>query len=204
MIIILIQIFILIYSIIAHEIAHGYVAYLLGDPTAKNEGRLTLNPLPHIDFIGSILLPAIFIVSGSGLIFGWAKPVPIDNRYFKNFSKDILITALSGPLCNITIAIIFSLLLKLSTIIGLANISLINFVLIMTIQINLVLAIFNLIPIPPLDGSHILEHFLPYRARIQYEQIAPYGILIIFLLAYLGILSWFLNLFLMPIYRLLL
>lgn len=199
--IIIIQFFILIYAIIFHEVSHGYAAYFLGDRTAKYMGRLTLNPIPHIDLLGSILLPAVFLLFPTGIIFGWAKPVPINSNNLRNPKRDTFLVAVAGPVSNILIALVASIILKLSLFLGLHFNELITMIFVFVIQINLVLAIFNLLPIPPLDGSHILEYFLSYKARYYYEQFAPYGIIAIFLLAYLGILGRILEVFLLPILR---
>ncbi len=158
---------ILLYSIILHEISHGYVAYKLGDPTAKYEGRLTLNPISHIDFIGTILLPAITFLT-SGFIFGWAKPVPYNPFNLKNPSRDSVLIALAGPLTNILLMTIFLFFYKIFP----------NEVFLFGIRINLILALFNLLPIPPLDGSKILLFKIPIE---NYLFLEMYGILFIFL-----------------------
>ncbi|MFA5879412.1 MAG: site-2 protease family protein [Candidatus Margulisiibacteriota bacterium] len=198
---IIIQLAILIYAIIFHEVAHGYAAYYFGDRTAKYMGRLTLNPIPHIDLVGSILLPAVFLASGAGIILGWAKPVPINDNNFNNPKKDMLLVALAGPCANILLALLASAILKIGGLLGIQYYEIINMILIFVIQLNLVLALFNLIPIPPLDGSHILEYFLSYKAKYYYEQFAPYGIIVIFALAYFGILGQILSVFLIPLMR---
>ncbi len=189
---IILKITILIISIIFHEVAHGYVAYRFGDPTAKNLGRLTLNPIPHIDILGSIILPALFILSGSGFILGWAKPVPVEPAFFRNPLKDMMWVALAGPLTNITLAITASAILRtifLSAPPGFINPnSLLLWALQYTIMINIVLALFNMLPIPPLDGSKVLLPFLPSQAQYQFLKLEPFGFLIVFALAYFGVL----------------
>lgn len=183
----LLLIAILLFSITFHEYAHGWVAAKLGDPTAKNAGRLSLNPLAHIDLFGTILLPIILLVSttlaGRPFTLGYAKPVPINPNYFKNPKKDIKWIGLSGPAANILLAFILMLLIK------------INFplqeILIIGALINLILAIFNLIPIPPLDGSRIIISFLPPRLAQNYLKIEPFGFFIILFLIWIGILEWF-------------
>ncbi len=149
---------ILIVSIIAHEVAHGLAALCQGDPTAKNAGRLTLNPIPHIDPIGSILLPALFALGGSPIVFGWAKPVPINPYNFRSHRWGEALVAAAGPLTNIGIILIFSAILHFVPV----SLAFGQFAAVV-IVINIVLALFNLMPIPPLDGSKILFSFIPQR-----------------------------------------
>lgn len=149
---------ILIVSIIAHEVAHGIAALAQGDPTAKYAGRLTLNPIPHIDMFGSILLPAFLAMVSPGFMFGWAKPVPINPYNFRNQKWGEAIVAFAGPLTNLIIAAVFVLLVKFAPI----SQSFAIFSAYVVI-INVVLAIFNLMPIPPLDGSKILFALIPQR-----------------------------------------
>ncbi len=199
------QFVILIISVIFHEIAHGYVAARFGDPTARMAGRLTLNPIPHIDPIGSVLLPAVFLLTGSSVFIGWAKPVPVNSRYFKRPVVDMMWVALAGPLTNLTIAFVASLILKaLYAGIPLGAVSVVGIGLILTIQLNIVLAVFNLCPIPPLDGSRIIAPFLPEAWRHAMDKMEPYGILIVFGLAYLGLFNLVFSFFLPPILSLLL
>jgi len=208
-IIIGIQLFALISSIILHEIAHGYIAFIFGDNTAKNLGRLTLNPVPHIDPLGSILLPGILMVTGAPILIGWAKPVPVNPRYFKNPYRDMMWVAIAGPLTNITIAVICSIILK-SIPADLINQSQLSAMLIFSfalktfIQINLVLALFNLFPIPPLDGSRILMNFLPSHLQSKLHEFERYGFLVIFLLAYLGLFHTIFRVVLTPLFAILL
>lgn len=152
---------ILILSIIAHEVAHGYAADALGDPTARLAGRLTLNPVPHIDLMGSILIPALLLLSGSPIFFGWAKPVPYNPFNLKNQRWGEAIVAVAGSATNILLAIIFGLLVRFGGLLGLPQTALqlafnISF-------INLFLGMFNLIPFPPLDGFTFLRSALPWR-----------------------------------------
>lgn len=163
---------VLIFSAILHEIMHGFVAERLGDPTARLAGRLTLNPIKHIDPFMSILLPLLLIVSGSPVIFGAAKPVPVDPFNLKDGKKDMALVALAGPLTNIIIAIISALLLRFTN----------SPILYLILHLNLLLAVFNLLPIPPLDGSKIVAMFLPDRQASVYLSISSIGILIIFFL----------------------
>jgi len=179
----LIAVIVLIFSAICHEVAHGYVAERLGDPTARLMGRLTLNPIKHIDPIMSIFLPLLLILSGSPVIFGAAKPVPIDPFNLKDGRKDIALVSAAGPLTNILIAIIASVILKI--LIPFANNGILqilaSFILIV-VQINLLLAIFNLIPIPPLDGSKIFSLILPEQTAVVYLSLGSVGFLILFFL----------------------
>ena len=170
-------------AVIIHEYAHGWVANRLGDPTARYSGRLTLNPLAHVDLFGTIIFPLLLIMMRSPFIFGWAKPVPINFSNLNNPKKDIVWVGLAGPAANIAAAIILSIVLRIIPpspayqIIALA------------IWVNLILAVFNLIPIPPLDGSRAVLGLLPYPYSLRYAQIEPYGFLIIFSLIFLGLLE---------------
>lgn len=159
---------ILIISIVAHEVAHGVAALWQGDPTAKYAGRLTLNPIPHIDMVGSIIVPFLCVISGSGILFGWAKPVPINPYNFRNQRWGEALVAGAGPMINIIFALIFAGLIRIYDF-G-ANFTELA---IGIIVINVVLAMFNLIPIPPLDGSKILFSIIPqkyYRFKTWVEQ----------------------------------
>ena len=168
--------FLLLYSIIAHEIAHGWVAHLFGDDTALRYGRLTLNPVPHIDPIGALLL--LFVG------FGWAKPVPVNYYAFRSRSG-LLCVALAGCVTNILIAAVAMFLMQFKTIGSNPNLSLILSTL---ITINIMLGSLNLIPIPPLDGSKVLMSFLPFRAQEKLAMIEPYGFFILILLIITGVL----------------
>ncbi len=148
---------ILIFSIIIHEIAHGSVADSLGDPTARYAGRLSFNPLKHLDFVGSFLVPFFLVITNSSFIIGWAKPVPINPYNFKDQKYGSLKVSLAGPLANIAIALFFGLLIRFSPDLIPGGHNLILYI----VFINILLAVFNLMPIPPLDGSHILFTFFP-------------------------------------------
>lgn len=167
---------VLIFSAILHEVAHGFIAERLGDPTARLLGRLTLNPKPHIDPVMSILLPLILLLSGSPIIFGAAKPVPVDPFNLKDGRKDLALVSLAGPATNFIIAIIAAILIKFLPLSPIAEI------LYIVVQVNLILGIFNLIPIPPLDGSKIFSLVLPEKDATTFMSIGNIGIFIIFFL----------------------
>lgn len=184
------SIIILLFSIIIHEVMHGLVALKFGDHTAEHAGRLTLNPIPHIDPIGSILLPAVLIVlpiitgGGPGFFIAWAKPVPVNPLNFTNIKLGELWVSAAGIIANFSLAIIATVLFHLFLpSLGLQNIiiSLLSF----TITVNLILGIFNVFPIPPLDGSKILLSQLPYGLAREYEKIAPYGFIILLILLWM-------------------
>ena len=188
----LVSLIILIYSAILHEIAHGFVAERLGDPTARLMGRLTLNPRNHIDPMMTIAFPILtYFASGGTLIFGGAKPVPVDPFNFREPKKDMALVSLAGPGTNAILAITGAVLIKVlifSTPFLGASPALTSIVipvytfLVLVVRINLLLAIFNLIPIPPLDGSKVIAQFLPDREAAVYLSIGTFGILIIFFL----------------------
>lgn len=182
---------ILIFSAILHEISHGVVAERLGDPTARLAGRLTLNPRKHIDFFMSIVLPLLLFFAGSPVIFAAAKPVPVDQFNLKEGRKDLALVSLAGPLVNIIIAIVASLIARLFLFLSVywqgssffVSVSTVIYSLcLLIVQFNLILGIFNLIPIPPLDGSKIFSLILPDREAAIYNSLGMIGILIIFAL----------------------
>lgn len=190
----------LVLGVILHEYAHGYIAYRNGDMTAKSYGRLTINPMAHIDLFGSILLPLLLILLNSGIVFGYAKPVPINPSYFRNYRKGIRYTSLAGPVTNLIVAFLigllyglfFYLIIRLSGglmdngSIGFRAFNIFNQLFRNAIYINIFLAIFNFIPIPPLDGSKILASFLPYQAMQRYLSIGRFGFIFIFIFLFLG------------------
>jgi len=161
-IILIFIILIFLFSVIIHEVSHGLMADYLGDPTARLAGRLTLNPINHLDPIGSILVPLLLIISHAGIIFGWAKPVPLNPYNLRDKVYGQAKVAFAGPLANIFMALFFGIILRFIPYLFSAQIA-INLITILSyiVWINLILAIFNLLPIPPLDGSHILFTFLP-------------------------------------------
>ena len=164
---------VLLFSVIVHEVAHGYVALLNGDPTAKMLGRITLNPVPHIDMVGSILVPGLLLLSGSSFLIGWAKPVPVNPLNFRNYRWGEFAVSAAGPLSNLILAAIFSGVLRL----GVENPGLSQLAY-YGVMINILLALFNLIPIPPLDGSHILALVLPRELARLYGYLQPVGMVI--------------------------
>lgn len=170
---------VLLFSAILHEVAHGYVADRLGDPTARLMGRLTLNPLKHLDLYMSILLPLILIISGSPVIFGGAKPVPIDPFNLKEGKKDVAIVALAGPVTNFLLAVVAAFLFKLPFVF---SVPLLPEILGIIVTYNLLLGIFNLIPIPPLDGSKFVAMLLPDAEANAYLSLGNIGIFILLLL----------------------
>ncbi|MEQ1485813.1 site-2 protease family protein [Methyloglobulus sp.] len=181
-----------IFAITVHEVAHGWVAKKYGDNTAAMQGRLTINPIKHIDWLGTIIIPGLLLLTGTGFIFGWAKPVPVDARNFKKPRHDMAIVALAGPVSNVLMAIAWALLARIGVTIGASaeNISLpLIYTGIAGISINLVLALINLLPIPPLDGSRVLTGILPSRLAWQYNQLERYGFIILLILLYTKILN---------------
>lgn len=173
---------ILIFSAILHEVAHGYVADKLGDPTARLMGRLTLNPQRHIDPMMSIALPLLLILSGSPVIFGAAKPVPIDPFNLKEGRKDVAIVSLAGPLTNVILAIAATALIRLLNFQPSELLFILSPILILIVKLNLLLAIFNLLPIPPLDGSKVFALLLPEKDANTYLSFSSIGFFIIFAL----------------------
>lgn len=175
----------------AHEYAHGYAAFRQGDDTAYMLGRLTLNPIPHIDPWMSILLPALlFFYAGPGFVFGGAKPIPVTTRKFRNFKRGDLIVSSAGVATNLGLSLVFTLLFAVLGLVGrvipdsVAVLDVLQRMMVWGIQLNLMLCFFNLIPIPPLDGSRILYHFLPPAAGLRLRSLDRYGILILLALIY--------------------
>ncbi len=204
---IVVGVFVLIFSVVIHEAAHAWTASWFGDPTAKLQGRLSLNPAVHLDPFGSVLLPLLLTLSGSPILLGYAKPVPVRSEYFARPLRDMMWVALAGPLSNLTVAAFCAFLYKM----GFAMMphfvlgsDWVQFVFGYAITINLVLAFFNLMPIPPLDGSRILMPFLPLKGQLFLNKIEPYGFLIVIACVYFGVLNVFLRPLLALGYRVLL
>lgn len=174
---------VLVFSVVLHEVAHGYMALFLGDPTAKLAGRLTLNPLPHVDPLGSLILPGLMSLIPGGIIFGWAKPVPFNPYNLRAGKWGPALVAIAGPVSNFLIAVVFAVVIRSATDLGLSGevVTLSS----MIVMMNIALALFNLIPVPPLDGSKILFAVLPYRLR-YIENILESNQLILILVVILG------------------
>ena len=188
--VVLLIVFIVVPAIVLHEVAHGLSAYWLGDPTAKNQGRLTLNPVKHIDPVGSIIVPgALYLVYYFGLtkslmLFGWAKPVPVNFRNLRPQRPGMALVAVAGPLTNIALAFIFSKLYSLPALSGISHICAWG------IMLNLTLAVFNMLPIPPLDGSRVVTSILPMKLAYYYSRLEPFGIIILIILLNVGMLGF--------------
>lgn len=182
----------LIFAITLHEVAHGFVASLFGDQTARLSGRLTLNPIKHIDPIGTIAVPFLMLMF-SNFIFGWAKPVPVDPRNMRNPKRDMAFVAMAGPLSNLLMALFWGLIAKLGEMADMGGSQWLGIPLVYMggagIMINVVLAVLNLIPLPPLDGGKVLEALLPRRAAYSLSLIEPYGFFILVFLMFTGVLS---------------
>ncbi len=184
-----------LFGITLHEAAHGYVARMFGDPTAWQAGRISLNPVRHIDPVGTIVVPLVLLFStkllgGGGLLFGWAKPVPVDWSRLRNPKRDMAWVALAGPASNLVMAILWAIGLRLLAEAGASASDFWARMAIAGVQVNLILMALNLVPLPPLDGGRIVCSLLPSRLAYRYSLIEPYGILILIILMLTGLL-WF-------------
>jgi Zn-dependent protease len=185
----------LLLAITVHEVAHGYIAMKKGDYTAQMLGRITLNPLRHIDPVGTVLFPLMLALSGTGFIFGWAKPVPVNSFNFRNPKKDMVYVSLAGPASNLLLALAFAFVLRImfwfpgeAAIRGSAILAPLAAMIMWGIRISIILGVFNLLPIHPLDGSHMMEGLLPPDMSRSYSRLAPYGFMILIGLMITGLL----------------
>ena len=176
-------------AVILHELAHGYSAYLLGDPTAARMGRLTLNPIAHIDLLGTLLLPFLLIMTGAPFLFGYAKPVPVDFTNLRNPRRDMVRVAAAGPIMNLILAGLSAFALKFLLSLQLITDGLVARNLLNSVLINVVLAVFNLFPLPPLDGGRVATGLLPRQPALALARLEPYGMLIVIFLLMTGILG---------------
>lgn len=190
-----------LFAVTLHEVGHAYMAHILGDPTAKMLGRLSLNPLKHVDPVGTFLVPiAIGVLTSFTMMFGWAKPVPISTQNFKKARRDLSLVALAGPLANLAMALFWAAVLKICLSLSIEQNAAVKFLFFAAragIIINLILLVLNLLPIPPLDGSKIVSNLLPPKAAYHYDKLEPYGFFIIILLMITNLLGVILT----PIYH---
>lgn len=201
----LIQMPVILFSMVAHEYAHGYAALRQGDPTAYQLGRLTWNPIKHIDPLMTIVMPVMTYFFGS-FIFGGAKPVPVVPRNYRNYRRGDIIVSMAGIVVNLGLYVVAALLLLLFGLLGRAvpaltdTLAILQVMMVMGVQFNLMLAMFNLLPLPPLDGSHVMKYLLPPAWALRYQQLGMYGILILLFLMGTGIGRGLLSTWLYPVF----
>ncbi len=185
--IIFFQLIVFLFSVIIHEVSHGLAALRLGDTTARDAGRLTLNPLPHLEFFGSFFLPLMmFLATGGAMIFGWARPVPYDPRFLKNPKVGAGLIAAAGPVSNFTVALVFGIAIRIFSSFGASDFGPLPLLLHIIVLTNVLLAVFNLVPIPPLDGSKILFALLPYQYDNLRLWLERYGMVILLVFIFYG------------------
>ncbi|MBS3965378.1 MAG: site-2 protease family protein [Methylomonas sp.] len=179
-----------IFAIAGHEVAHGWMARRYGDKTAEREGRLTLNPIKHIDPVGTLIVPGLLLITFTGFIFGWAKPVPVDPRNFKKPKQAMMMVALAGPASNLLMATAWALIARFGVMLEIEFISMpLIYMGVAGITINLVLAIINMLPIPPLDGARVLSGLLPDYWAWRFNQLERFGFVILLILLVTGVLG---------------
>lgn len=190
---IIITVTVFLIAIVVHEVAHGYAALKVGDETARDAGRLSLNPVRHLDPVGTVLVPFFLIYAGSPVVFGWARPVPVDPGRFKSFRLGLFLTSFAGPFSNFVLAAVFGTFYRINAyFLGSAFWAAFSFY---GVIISLVLGFFNLIPVPPFDGSGIISSMLPKRAIVEYNKVGKYGFIIVLALLFFG----FFRRFVLPI-----
>lgn len=177
---------VLMVSVIFHEVAHGYTALRLGDPTARDAGRLTLNPLKHIDPFGTVILPLLLILARFPYPVGWAKPVPVNPLLLRDPRRGMMLVGAAGPLSNVSLALVAAMILRTVPV---SRTPFLFDLLSIACYVNILLSVFNLVPVPPLDGSRVVAGLLPPEVRKHYEGLGPYGIFIILGLFYLGLMN---------------
>lgn len=176
-----------LFAITLHEVAHGWVARQFGDRTAEMLGRLTVNPIKHIDPLGTVIVPALALLT-TGFLFGWAKPVPVATRNLRNPRRDMMLVAAAGPGANILMAVFWAFFAKLVSVSGLEGMTLLFFMTMgqIGVFINVILAVFNMLPIPPLDGGRVLSGLLPPRASTRLDSLEPYGLILVLAFIFFG------------------